>query len=404
MMHVLFVDDEPKVLMALRRMLHSMSGEWQMGFAGGSEEALQYLSKNPCDVIVTDMRMPGMDGAQLLEAVRAEYPATVRVILSGHSALDRVYSALGPAHQFLSKPCEANRLRATIQRSFALRDRLRDKHLVSIVSRIGTLPAVPSIYGRLLEELDSPNATVHSVGEIMSHDASMTAKVLQLTNSSFFGLPLRITDPIQAVMQLGLERIRSLVVAVGAFCQFESEKVSVETLERLMDHCSLVGTLASRIATTFDNSKQFLQDVFAAGMLHDIGILVLMVYHSEPYREVRTFARSKNLPLWQAERQLLGATHAEVGAYLMNLWGLPDPIVEAIAWHHEPSNCPGTEFSPLTAVHVANTLLPRQSPLNPPHKTPEPDIAYLGQLQLLDRLTSWKELASELEDEMAAAK
>jgi HD-like signal output (HDOD) protein len=169
-----------------------------------------------------------------------------------------------------------------------------------------------------------------------------------------------------------------------------------------MDHCSLVGTLATRIAAAFDKNKQFLQDVFAAGILHDIGVLVLLVCLPEPYGEARALSRNKQLPLWEAERQVLGATHAEIGAYLMNLWGLPDPIVEAIAWHHQPSNCPDTEFSPLTAVHIANALLPRRPPFNPPHLPAELDIAYLSRLRLLDQLESWKELAGDLEVEMTA--
>jgi HD-like signal output (HDOD) protein/CheY-like chemotaxis protein len=394
MKRVLFVDDEPNVLDGLRRMLRDLRSEWEMGFASGGQEALQYLDSHPCDVVVTDMRMPIMDGAQLLDIVRVKCPSTVRIVLSGQSEQERVLRCLGPAHQFLSKPCDPALLKATLRRSCALRDRQSDPKLAAIVSQIGSLPSVPPLYSLLLSELEKSTPSIARIGELIAKDIGMTAKILQVTNSSFFGLPMRISDPTRAVMQLGLDRVRALVLVAGIFCQFEGRPDAKRDLDKLIRHCLSVATSAQNIARVESQDQQLIEDSFTAGMLHDIGILVLMVSLVDEYDRVVAAAREKQIPLWQAERETLGTTHSDVGAFLMSLWGLPNPIVEAIAWHHAPLECHGSTFSTLTAVHAANALLPIHSPLDPADTCEGIDQKYIELLGLSSRVPTWKQLVT----------
>jgi HD-like signal output (HDOD) protein len=401
-MRVLFVDDEPNVLSGLRRMLYCLSDEWDLAFAAGADEALQYLEDHSCDVVVTDMRMPKMDGAQLLEIIREKYPSIVRIILSGQSAQERVLRCVGPAHQFLSKPCDADHLKSTIRRSCAIRDRLSDSQLTALVTRIDSLPSMSATCTQLLRELDSPSASVAHIGKIISHDVGMTAKVLQLTNSSFFGLPVRITDPARAVTQLGLDRIRSLVLTASMFGQFDRAKVPERVLENIMQHCAAVAGAAQTIAKLETSDKQLVQDAFTAGLLHDVGMLVLMACVPDKYREVIRASREREVSIWEAERSGLGRTHAEAGAYLLSLWGLPDPIVEAVAWHHAPGDCVELIVSPLTFVHVANALQQENCSLNPPNAVSVVDDAYLERLGLQERLPAWRQaLAADRPVEVA---
>jgi DNA-binding NtrC family response regulator len=133
---ILFVDDERKVLDGLQRMLRSMRSEWEMESAISGQEALEILEGKPFDAVVTDMRMPGMDGRQLLEQVKNLHPQVVRIILSGYTDKDLILNSVGLTHQFLSKPCDPEALKTTIARACAMRLLLEDESLISVISKI----------------------------------------------------------------------------------------------------------------------------------------------------------------------------------------------------------------------------------------------------------------------------
>jgi len=387
---VLFVDDEPHVLDGLRRMLGKMRDEWEMEFATSGAEALAALAKHPFDIIVTDMRMPVMNGAQLLNEVKVRYPGIVRFILSGHSNLDLIMRSAGSAHQYLAKPCDAEMLTQTVRRSYALRDLLNDRRLGEILSGITTLPVLPGVYSQLVQALADEKTSPAEVGRIVSQDVGMTAKVLQLINSAFFGVRRRVEDPAQAVFYIGLDAVRGLVLSVGVFSQFTGLEVPDFSIEALHRHCLDVGARAKQIATRQGASKQFQGDTFIGGVLHDVGTLILVANFAREFQAIRSLSGARQIPMIDAEREVLGATHAELGGYLLGLWGLPDPVVEAVAFHHSPRSCLNREFSPLTAVHVANGLAHEQVSGEAGNGAELVDREYLAELGLVDRLPKWK--------------
>ena len=401
MKRILFVDDEPKVLDGLRRMLRPMRHEWEMAFAPGGEEALAALAEKHFDVVVSDMRMPGMDGAQLLSEVKQRYPGIVRIVLSGHSERETVLRSVGPAHQYLAKPCDPKQLRNVITRACALRDLLSEDSLRELVSQMSTIPSLPETYTEIVEELQSPNASMKKVGEIVSKDMGMTAKVLQLVNSAFFGLRHHVSTPSQAASFLGVDTLKSLVLSVHIFSQLDNIKIEGFCLDRLWNHSAATGALAKRIAAAEGCAEQLRDHALMAGLLHDAGKLIIAANLPERYSDVLASVESEGLKLWEAERQILTNTHAEVGAYLLGLWGLPDPIVEAVAFHHNPSRCLGDEFAPLTAVHAANALEHEQSSVENDPDANRLDTEYLGQLGLAERLPVWRDLCMETVQEGA---
>ena len=245
---ILFVDDEVNVLQGLRRMLRSMRCEWDMQFAESGEQALALLKKVPAEVVVTDMRMPGMDGGELLQRIKELYPHVVRIVLSGHSEKEMVMKAVQSAHQYLAKPCNADALKGTITRAYALRDILRQESLRRLVSRVGSLPSLPSLYTELLEELQSPRSSTDAAGRIIARDLGMTSKVLQLVNSAFFGLPRHIETPSQAVRLLGLETVKALVLGIEVFSKFSNDCAPYFDLQGLWSHSLTVGAVAKALA------------------------------------------------------------------------------------------------------------------------------------------------------------
>ncbi len=391
---VLFVDDDPNVLQGLRRMLRPMRHEWEMAFADGGPAALALLAETTFDVIVSDMRMPGMDGAELLARVKRDYPQVVRIVLSGHSERESIMRSVDTAHQYLAKPCDADNLKAVIARACRLRDMLRTASLRSLVTRLDTIPSLPQTYNEIVEELESPDASVQSVGRIIARDVGMTAKVLQLVNSAFFGLRCHVSDPAQAASLLGVDTLKSLVLSVHIFSQLDCTRVPEFCIETLWNHSVMVGALAKRIAADQSQSRELCDHALLAGLVHDAGKLVLAANLPDQYTQALEQAHAEHLTLELAERHQFDTSHAEVGAYLLGLWGLPDPIVEAVAFHHHPG-LGATAFAPLTAVHAANALASRLSPCCR-DCIAEPDQDYLAAIGLGSRWPRWNELADEL--------
>lgn len=389
---VLFVDDEANVLSGLRRMLRSQRSVWDMSFANGGTEALEVLAKEPFDVIVSDMRMPGIDGAELLTRISKQYPNTVRLVLSGQSEHEKIFRAIGPAHQFMSKPCDPAVLISTIERACGLRSQLQDDALQNITSQITCLPSLPEIYRDLVQELESDHASMDRVGEMIGGDIAMTAKILQLVNSSFFGLPQHVTCPKHAVSMLGLNIIRPLVLTANVFSQYQDPGLDGFSLEQSIQHSLAVATTARSIAESVAQQKHLVDDSFIAGMMHDIGKLVLAVNLTDRFAEAVQLARDEGISLCEAESTVFGTTHAEIGAHLLGLWGLPNPIVEAVAFHHRPADAGTDAFTPLTAVHIANVL---QHPVFPGDDAPVEkkwNHDYLDSLEVTDRLDEWASL------------
>ncbi len=388
MNRILFVDDEPNVLEGLKRMLSSLRNEWDMKFVTSGAEALRRLSESPFDVLVTDVRMVGMSGVELLREVLERYPQMIRLVLSGTADLDLTLQCVSLSHQYLLKPCDAQTLRATVQRALCLRVLLHNPVLRGLVSQMQSLPSIPALYGELVRVLRSGDASPQAVGRIMAQDMGMTTKVLQLVNSAFFGISRKIVCPVDAVVYLGIDTVRALVFTASAFSQFRLRDQCRFSIEELQGHCLAVGALARRIAMSMGPNPAAVDQAFVGGLLHDIGKLVLVSNYPEQYQDALRRAREDQVQISEAEYALFGTSHAEIGAYLLWLWGLPDPITEILALHHHPSR--DAEAQPaVVAVHFANALVNHE-----PEQ--DMDLACLSTRGLEGALPRWRHMHEEM--------
>ncbi len=393
---ILFVDDEPNILHGLRRILRPMQAEWETEFAESAREALIKLSEKEFDAVVADAQMPEMNGIELLNRISKQYPQVVRMVLSGEANEKMILKAIVPTHQYLSKPCEIEVLKGKLTRAFALRDLLKSHQLRDLVTQINKLPSLPNIYLQLVEELKSPDASIKTVGAIISQDVGMVTEILKIVNSAYFGLRRRVTSPAEAVNFLGLDIIKALVLSTQVFSQFKGHKVREFSLETLYSHCLDVAILAKKIAETQTEDKLMVGETFMAGLLHDIGKLILADNLPEQYGNVLRAAKIQTVSLCREEEEMLGACHAEIGAYLLGLWGLPDSIVEAVAYHHIPANCCVSGFGPLSAIHIANYIVNQDSSDFPV----ELDSNYLARLGLNEKVAEWKNLFEKTGEEI----
>lgn len=385
---VLFVDDESNILDGLRRMLRPYRSEWDMRFANSGSDALKAMAQEPVDVLVTDMRMPGMDGDELLAVVRERYPLMVRMVLTGQCNRGAMLRLARLAHRVFTKPCDPDALKVAVRRACSLQDLLHSSSLAGLVGRLGSLPTPPALYTEILAELEREDGSIIEVGNLIARDVGTAAKLMQMANSSLLGLRQPTTSPVQAVQVLGAETTKSLILVSEVLTRYNPAALHPFSIDDLWSHSQQAAGLAAAIAAA-EAGKAQAGDARLAGLLHDVGRLTLATQQPAEYREVLRLTRDEQLTVVEAERSVFGASHPEVGAYLLGLWGLPNVLVEAVAWHHNPSGCPVEGFSPLTAVHAAEAILA------PVEGGPE-DMVHLDRLQIRDRFLHWMELQEQI--------
>ncbi len=389
---ILFVDDEINILHGLRRMLRGLRFEYDMVFANSADEALAIFETKPIDVMVTDLRMPEHDGVYLLEKVRDQFPITVRIVLSGYADREISLRTVGLAHQFIAKPVNADILINAIQRASTLHTLITQPELQKLVLRLNSLPSLPDLYYRIVAELNAPETSTQKIGKIIAQDMGMTARVLQLVNSSFFGLSNRIVDPVQATTLLGLETVRDLALSLHVFSQFNEDLLVDMGLAKLWDHSLLVAGFSKIILQDLiHNPKQ--RDIgFVLGLLHDLGKLVLAQNLPRLYKPVLMELGRNEKTLSLLELETFGATHSDVGAYLLGVWGLDEVVMAVTAFHHEPEKYLGEFRYEVAAVHIANCFA---NHMDTSDAALGIHIDYLNALGVTHQLAFWKEKCSK---------
>ena len=392
---IIFVDDDTNVLSGLRRTLRSWQPEWDVVYVESGKAALTAIEHAPADIVVADLQMPDMDGFELLKRVRNHAPETVRIALSGHADRMAPLRGTGPIHQFLSKPCNSDVLKSTLLRAVSLRQFLSDPRLRQTVAQMEALPSLPHLLDQVTEELSSPTSSLGDIGDIIAHDAGMSTKVLQLVNSAFFGVHQRIGSPAQAVVVLGLDAIKVLVLSIRLFDQFSECDLAGLNLSDVWEHSVTVARVAKRLTLAEAPDENAAECAFLSGLLHDTGKLVLAANMPEKYRSVVRLAGNRANVFPTVERNVLGASHGEVGAYLMGLWGFPYEVVEAILLHHSPERTEQKIFNPLTAVHAANALVLANECDGIALPSATLNLEYLTQIGMVERIPLWEQMVSQ---------
>ena len=401
MKRVLFVDDEVFVLDGLKRMLRRMRTQWEMDFVDSGESALQMMAQKEFDVIVSDMRMPNMNGAELLNEVKDLHPNTIRFILSGYSDKDLILKSLDSTHQYLAKPCDPETLKTRILRATSLQESISNDAIKNLISQLGELPTLPALYEEILSLLRQPDVSSECLSDAIKKDIGMTAKILKFANSGYVGLKRKISGMNDAVSYLGMDYIRSIILTIGAFGRLKQFQIDGSTLEDFWGNSLMVAEAAKAITISQTSSRTMAEESYVGGLLHACGKLILSANFPSKYVEVNQMVEEDGMPLLDAEVKIFGAHHGQVGAFILGLWGLAGPIVEAVHWYRNPSNSIPVDFQPLTSVHVASSLifesgdeeedLPSDSGL---FKNAELDKDYLEKISLLNRLEDWRFLVN----------
>ncbi|MBI5364537.1 MAG: HDOD domain-containing protein [Planctomycetes bacterium] len=388
MKRILLVDDDPAVLAELQKKLTNSRAAWELSSATNGGEALDALEHGDYDAVVSSVSMSGASGSPLLAEVKSKRPSIVRMLLIAPAEAELARRTAADAHHSLAKNARAETLRSALARGLALKEILGNPKLLALVDKLDHLPSVPSLYFELVEATKAPDATIESLGRIIAKDPGMTAKVLQTVNSAVFGLRERIASPGQAATFLGLDVLKSLVLSVGVYSQYDDDELGAFSIEESWKHTMRVANFARANLQAERATKAQMEEGFLAGMMHDAGQLVLAKNRPDRFQAAHAFAERDRGDRAELERRLFGASHAAVGAYLLDKWSLPASVVEAVLFHHVPSQWTEDDFSCLTAVHVANAFADIEldddgAPLD------GLDFAYLERLGLGRRLPRW---------------
>lgn len=392
---ILFVDDDELILRSVERVLRRPASErgWELCFATNGNAALEEMARSPVEVLLADANMAQMSGATLLRKVQERDPGVVRILLSGHTGLDVLRTALPHAHQFLPKPCDGELLRSTLESACGLRGFLARPEMRALVGSSNELPSAPRTFIELSNALANPNTSSRTVSDIIERDIAISARVLQLVSSAFYGLPRAVTSIGGAVAYLGVEVIKAIVLSVEVSRMFPmTQSIPDFSVDALQQHGLRVTQLAKRLLGHEPGGDVLI----VAGLLQDTGQLVLASRAAARFGIALSSSASRRQPLYEVELDMFGASHAEIGGYLLGLWGLPPRVVAAVANHLEPQRSGNRVFDAAAALYAANLLVsdPDVPALDEvPPKTIALDLSYLRRVGVAHQMDEWRRLA-----------
>jgi HD-like signal output (HDOD) protein/ActR/RegA family two-component response regulator len=347
---VLFVDDEQAILDGLQNSLRKYRKRWNLVFALGGREAIDVLAVNEVDVIVSDMRMPGMDGAELLTWAKDNTPAAVRIVLSGQAARETVERAMPVVHQYLAKPCDTARLASILERTEKFCSTITEPCLREGVGRFATVPTAPGTRQEVLDELDRPGLSLRQMTDVVAANPSLATSVLQVANLDYFGDAATITSIPRAVNTLGIDTIVAL-----AHSMHWADCGPVDQCGCGVRHAGRDRSVVrAELARSFAPDPVVGETAFAAALLSKVGRLFLASACESGYHEVLRTRDELDRCLHPIERQFFGVDDADVAAHTLGMWGLPEIIVDAIGRQYDLDPAGAT---PLRAVlHAADVL------------------------------------------------
>ncbi len=395
---ILFVDDNENVINGIQRQLRPYREQWETFFASSACQALDLMAQQAIDLIVTDILMPDMRGDQLLKKVSHDYPGTVRMILSGYADEETLKSGLEVAHQYLSKPCSAEMLREAISQVFKIQACVNNPRIIASVGDPNQLPSLPKIYHELNSAIANDNTTASDIAKIFSQDMVLSAKLLHLINSPYFGLNRKISNLTDAVNLIGVKKLNNLVVSVHVKTAFPvNDPTMMGYMEYLWQDAARVAELARLIALSENQQDDRPDQAYLSGLLHNLGLLIFLSRGGDKLKTLLGLLNQTETKAAELETAIFGFTRSEAAAYVLSLWKIPPRIIEAILLQNSPNETDYEGINALTALHVSACLLkPNAMPGIDKLFAMTIDATYLQRIDKLERLPDWQILADKV--------
>lgn len=389
---ILFIDDQENVLQSLKLSLRSMRGEWDMSFAQSGQEGLSMFEQIWPDVVVTDMRMPSMDGAVVLKDIQKLKPDVGKIILSGYSDKDTVIKNMQLANEYLSKPCKTCDLVEAINNTLKANTMIENETIKNIVAEIETIPSSPDTYSKLINVLSKDDSTPEEIGTIISQDIALSTILMRIVNCAFFSFPTQAQNITHAVKMLGQQTLLNIIRASHLFENIESFENPRMSISMLWGHSLRVAQFAKTIALDSGLSESLHNDCFMAAMFHDIGKFILASRMEREFSEIITMVQKEQCPVNIAEQRILGTTHADIGAYLLARWGFSHSQISIIRSHHDESVVTAETPTPQMVLFIANCMDHELVHLRERFNRNSFDFILGSNTVLQSRIDSWRSL------------
>ena len=400
---ILFINENDNTPIEPSRLGAGFDPEWELEETSSEGNILGALEDDAFDAVVFDAPLTNQQCKALLRDVANLHPKMLRFVVSDFGDGKALMNAVGAAHHCVPKPIKGELLSDLLKRAFELENWLTNETVKKLLNKMTKLPSPPTLYFKVVQLIQSPDAAIDDVAKLIAQDVAITAKLLHLVNSAAFGLQRKVTSAEEAIMFLGMDITKSLVLLAHTFSYFDQMNAAGFSMEKVWEHSLTTGSYAKAIAKAQGCSRKMCEEAFTAGLLHDIGKLLFAANIAEQYADVIKEARSGSESLWKTELGMIGASHADLGAGILAIWGLPISIIEAVALHHTPTVFSSKEFSPLVAVHVANNLAHLDLLTGNGQLETSVDLQYLEAVGLGDQLGSWIEACREVAASSLAA-
>ncbi len=345
---ILFVDDEKAILNSIRR--EFFGSPYKIYVASSGKEALEILEESPIHLIVSDMKMPGMDGYELLKKVKILYPSVIRLILSGFTDEKTVFKSIynNLAKLFITKPWKKDDFRKAIEDVFKTEELLSNNLTLKFVMEIGKLPTIPSILTKISEVIENDNHNIDEIVELIESDITLSSEVLRIINSSFYGI--KTASVKNAVLSLGLVNLKTIITTAEVF----KSGYDFYNKNLIWEHSNLTNNILIELYNKILNKK--IPDYYStAGLLHDIGKVAFFKIYNEEYDEL--YKTKGNLSLEEInklEKEKFNVSHEELGGYLLRWWDIPYAIVESALYHHNPMLSSEANRELVSMIHIAD--------------------------------------------------
>ncbi len=373
----------------LKTRLRALTIKFDLHFTSSAEDINRLANAGGCDGVIVALTTEKGSEVDFLRQIIVIRPGAFRLVRAADRKLIQVLGNDPFTHHVPLDP-EPETWENILDRCVLMRTWMETPSLKSLIGKMRKLPTLPRVYTRVVDELNSPEASLAKVAEIVAEDPVVTAKLIQLVNSSFFGLKQPIVSPTDAVMFLGADRVKGLILVARVFSQFDAKQIASLELDQLWNHAMKTGAYAQSIAKWEAKDPRVTGTAFTAGLLHDVGKLMLAGNLPDEYRSVIEISKRDQIPICAAEMQVFGTTHAELGGVLMGLWGLPLELVQSVGWHHAPDLSGDRKFTVLTAVHAANAIASESGEGGARKKIFDAD--YLAHVGLSDRRNQWRQV------------
>ena len=340
------------------------------------------------DYLIIDMDKNHEDFKEIFKFLKQENPHIIRVLVVDTYDLNHVLVYHDFVHLIVEKKYLMDYLHDLFEKANRLRYLLQNQKLIKIINSFDLCPTIKGVYMEILHQVQKHDVSLKAIGELVEKDIVLSTKILQVSNMTAFSSVKRITHPKLAVVNLGVNILRALILSISFFNPDQDEFRSLRFVKQVEVHSMRVAKNAVLIAKELNVNTAISNDSFTAGLLHDLGRIVIM-RRIPNWNEIQQVSDNLQMPLWKAEKDMIGASHTEIGAYFLSIWGFPPSIVDAVAFHHAPQDCKQHNSMILAILHVAEAITHRSQNVSMEILLEHLDLEYLDKMGIKENIIAF---------------